>query len=201
MNRLLILCLAGVFAAGTATADPPAAPPDAAKPAAVPRRMRAEIPLRVQAHFQTSLGEKKTSSIPYSLTCLAMDEPGSPRGGSFVRIGTEIPIPVTTAGAGTETPTTSFQYRNVGTNIECGAETMPDGRYLLTLKYEQSSIYTSDGKMPTLLTPGLNVPAFKTWVTTLRTAFRDGQTIQTTAGTDPNTGETATLDVTLSVMK
>jgi hypothetical protein len=42
---------------------------------------------------------------------------------------------------------------------------------------------------------------FKTRNTTMQTLFRDGQTIQELVGTDSNDGQTATLDVTVNVMK
>jgi hypothetical protein len=55
--------------------------------------------------------------------------------------GIEVPVPVEQLKDGT--PTTSFQYKNVGTNIDCRAGmASPDGRFRLDLNVEQSSIYS-----------------------------------------------------------
>jgi hypothetical protein len=172
---------------------------------APPPRRGVQVPLYVKAVFATRVGEKKTSSIPYSFTCLATDEPvprSSGSGLTVVRFGTEVPIPVTTfsasSGNSTFTPATSFQYRNVGANIECAAQWLPDKRALVSMKFEQSSIGEN---VSVDKERSINVPMFKTRVAMFLTVFRDGQTESALVGTDPNTGETSSLDVTVTVMK
>jgi hypothetical protein len=156
------------------------------------------VPLQVQAVLMTRMGDKKLSNVPYSFTCLAADEP-SAGARSSIRLGTELPIPVTTvpsaAATDSTSSSTSFQYRNVGTVIECTGTLLTDGRFSLHLRFEQGSV-EGMSKAGTV-----EVPIFKTRVADLRTIFRDGQTIHVFAGADPSTGEVSSLDVTVTVLK
>ena len=97
-------------------------------------------PLRVALTVSRFDGERKIGSLPYTLQVAAND----PRGVK-VRMGVEVPVPVTTfatsSGAGgSSSPQTSFQYRNVGTNIDCSADSLEDGRFRLLLTFEQSPL-------------------------------------------------------------
>src|SRR6266704_6046267 len=73
--------------------------------------IRKEVtPLRVQVVFNEYEGEKKISSLPYTLLVNA-DEPGNP---AMVRMGLRVPIQT-----GTQGPTASqIQYMDVGTNLD-----------------------------------------------------------------------------------
>jgi len=153
-----------------------------------PTRLKV-VALRVQAVFATRAGEKSRSRVPYEFTCLTGSAPTS------LRIGTEVPIAIKQTKEGERT---DWQYRNVGTNIRCEAKLLDDGRYRVSLNFEQSSIHTAEAKL-TGAQP--DVPLFNTWVLVSGDIYKDGQTIQSALGTDPNSGESATLDVTVKVMK
>ena len=61
-------------------------------------------------------GDKKLASLPYTLVV------GTGGARTRMRMGVDTPIPVTSfvsVRAGWPKPPTSFQYRNVGTNIDC----------------------------------------------------------------------------------
>jgi hypothetical protein len=113
-----------------------------------------------------------------------------------LKIGTEVPIAVTKQTK--EGERTEWQYRSLGTNIRCDAQSLDEGRYRVSLLFEQSSIHS--GSKPEGTQPA-DVPLFNTWTLNSGDIYRDGQTIQSALGTDPNTGETATLDVTVRLMK
>lgn len=94
-----------------------------------------------------------------------------------LKIGTEVPVPVTTFTAqntggvgGTFAPATSFQYRNVGVNLELTPRVTPNGDIVLEMAAEFS--IAGDGAevggqtLPTFLTRNVNG--------TLR--LRDGET-------------------------
>jgi general secretion pathway protein D len=94
-----------------------------------------------------------------------------------LKIGTEVPVPVTTIGVqntggvgGTFAPATSFQYRNVGVNLELTPRVTPNGDISLEMAAEFSLL--GDGTtlggdtLPTFLTRNVNG--------TLR--LRDGET-------------------------
>lgn len=93
-----------------------------------------------------------------------------------LKIGTEVPVPVTTftatqtTGGGTFSPATSFQYRNVGVNLEITPKVSAGGEINLEMAAEFSSqgavIEVSGSKAPTFLTRNVNG----------QLRLRDGQT-------------------------
>lgn len=149
------------------------------------------IPLRVQVVLSRYEGEKRLSSLPYTLWVNATRERSNP---VTLRMGVQVPVPTTTKEG------TSFSFRNVGTNIDCTGLIMEDGRFRLTFGIEQSSIFPGE---PKLLVGGM--PAgqimFRSFTTNFVLALRDGQTAQNTTATDPVNGEVLKVDVTMNVIK
>jgi general secretion pathway protein D len=96
-----------------------------------------------------------------------------------LRIGTEVPIPVTTftstqAGSSTFAPATSFNYKNVGVNLEITPRVNPNGDITLEMDAEFSSI-GADRNVGTGANP-LNVPTFLTRKVTGTLRLHDGET-------------------------
>jgi general secretion pathway protein D len=96
-----------------------------------------------------------------------------------LRIGTEVPIPVTTftatqAGTSTFAPATSFNYKNVGVNLEITPRVNPNGDITLEMDAEFSSI-GADRNVGTGANP-LNVPTFLTRKVTGTLRLHDGET-------------------------
>src|SRR6185295_9655529 len=118
--------------------------------------------------------------------------------GVRLRMGVEVPVPVTTFADASSTPQTSFQYRNVGTNIDCSADTLDEGRFRVFLTVEQSSIPTASDKKAGQT---LDLPMFRTFNAIVPVILRDGQTTQYVVATDPVNGESVRLDVALTVLK
>jgi Flp pilus assembly secretin CpaC len=143
-----------------------------------------KVPLRVDIVMTRLQGDKKIASYPYKVSVV----PGRP---ATIRMGTEVPIPVTT-----KDETVSFQYRNVGTNLECHAEAVEKGRYRLTLNVEHSSLGDSVdvGK-------AIRAPMFLTRNARAEVILRDGETQTYTTAADPTTGDVVKIDVTLDVGK
>jgi Flp pilus assembly secretin CpaC len=81
---------------------------------------------------------------------------------STFKMGVEVPVAVSMAE---KAEMTSFQYRNVGTNIECSASAFADGRIRLELWVEYSSIASVEGESSleclwrVRIGPGLGVAA------------------------------------------
>jgi hypothetical protein len=167
------------------------------RPKKVPTLLRAQI---VIARYQ---GERKVASVPYTVLLTADDQK------VLLRMGVEVPIAVVSFSRtddGKSIPSTSFQYRNVGTNIDCWAsDRSGDGIYQLGLNVESSSVYTAaENRTAGGLSEGGNVPdrpLFRTFNVRLYPVLRDGQSIQAVASTDPVTGEVVKIDVTLNVVK
>jgi hypothetical protein len=167
-------------------------------------------PLRVQIVFSKYQGEKKVASLPYTLTCNAGE-----RGPAVLRMGIEVPVPVSGAKEGMPAAF-QYQYKNVGTNIDCRAGASEEGRYRLELNVEQSSIYSPAEEKVTAVrkdkdegkaswgvtdTPLGSAPLFRSFRATFVPILRDGQTVQYTAATDPVSGEVVKIDVTMTVLR
>ena len=156
-----------------------------------------QIPLKVQLVVSRYQGEKKMSSLPYTIAVVANDGDKT-----TLRMGVEVPVPTTVFSGKegvTSMPVTSYNYRSVGTNIECGARTVDDGVFRLDLAIEDSSIFLQDKERGAIGMP--NTPSFRKFTSTFNVLLRDGQTVQHTSATDPVSGEVLRVDVTVTVLK
>lgn len=174
----LILALLGVMA-------PHGAAQEKAKTAETPKQI---TPLKVTVVFSEYEGEKKLSSLPYTLF-LKTTENRQSRGS--VRMGVRVPI--ATGGKDEK-----IQYMDVGSNIDCEAESPEEGRYLLELSLERSSIYSGPGALEAT---NASQPVLRTFRANLTLMMRDGQTTQSTMATDPWNGHVVKVEVTLNVVK
>jgi Flp pilus assembly secretin CpaC len=167
--------------------DKPAAP--APKPAATP--------LRIQVVISRYQGEKKISSLPYNLTTNAGNR-------ATIRMGTQVPVMMLATGqaetADTKTTpqTGPIQYKDVGTNLDCTSIALDDGRFLLSLTVDDSSVYPDDR---TTIGGAKGNPSFRSFRASNSMMLRNGETGQLTTATDKVTGETVKVDVTLVVVK
>ena len=91
----------------------------------------------------------------------------------------------------------SYQYQDVGTNIDCFADQLDNGRYSLAVTVDDSSIYPDEQGAGT----AKGSPSFRSFRATNALILRNGETGQFTAATDKVTGETVRVDVTLTVVK
>jgi len=177
----------------------------AQEPSPSPPPSRPITPLKVQVVLSKYQGDQKIASLPYTLTCSAND-----RNSAKLRMGVELPVSVFQPKEGG----TSFQYKNVGTAIDCRATTVEGGRFRLELDVEHSSIYsTVDEKARRSASPEgppalgvtdtslANIPMFRSFKSTFVPIVRDGQTAQYTVATDPVIGEVVKIDVTVTVLK
>ena len=97
--------------------------------------------LRVQVVISKYQGDKKISSLPYTLSLNANDSNRS----ASLRMGAQVPIVSTAAGADGK-PATSVQYKDVGTSIDCSASSIDDSRFRVNITIEYSSVYADDGR-------------------------------------------------------
>lgn len=171
------------------------------QPAPAPAGRTAGIPLRVQVVMSTYQKEKKISSVPYTLNVTAANSRGPT---AQIRMGSRVPVPTSripaAAGKPGDTPAVmttpvSFSYEQIGTNIDCGARAMDDGRFELTVSISDSSIMTDATRKPD------EPPVFRSFQANTQMLLRDGQTSQFTAASDRVSGEVVQVDVTLNVMK
>jgi hypothetical protein len=171
------------------TQEKPAPPAPKAAPAAV-------TPLKVSVVVSRFQGEKKLSSLPYTLSVNA----GS-RG--TLRMGAKVPVMMITAKSPVEgVPMVGpIQYQDVGTSIDCSVSTpQEDGRFKLEITIEDSSVY-GDAPATTDNKPAAGNPSFRSFKASDSMVLRDGQTSQFTTATDKVSGEIVKVDVTLTVVK
>ena len=171
------------------TQEKPAAP-------AAPKPAPTAMPLRVQVLVSRFQGEKKLSSLPYTLSVNA----GS-RG--TLRMGAKVPVNMMmTTNVPKDFPQGGpIQYQDVGTSIDCYVSTVQDdGRYRIEITIEDSSVY-GDAPNPADNKPAPGNPSFRSFRASDSMALRDGQTSQFTTATDKVSGEIVKVDVTLTVVK
>jgi hypothetical protein len=179
-----------VLATAALAAQEAPAPPQAPRTAGL-------VSLKVSLVLSRYQGEKKITSMPYTLLVTANQADRT-----SLRMGNQIPVPTPSIGPGGER-STSYQYRDVGTNIDCIASTVPDGQFRLTLTVTDSSVYYPDRTDPTAAstTATTGAPAFRTFNSTFNILLRDGQTAQYSSATDQVSGQVIKLDATINVQK
>jgi hypothetical protein len=161
----------------------------------VTARTTAPVPLRLSLVVSRYQGEKKISSAPYTLWVTANE------GTTRLHMGNEIPVATTVVGKDGER-SQSYNYRDVGTNIDCTANTVANGLFKVSLNMTESSVYYPDRTDPTAASPSstpTGAPAFRSFRSTFTLVLRDGQTVQSTLATDQVTGQVTKLDATLNV--
>jgi hypothetical protein len=173
---LLLLLAAGVTAA--AQQPPSGPPPDSASYES----------LKVQVVLSRFQGEKKVSSLPYTLTVTTQKR-------TSLRMGAQVPVATLADKA-----STNFTYKDVGTSIDCSALALKGGRYVLEISIEDSSVYPDDAR-GAASTPLGNPPSFRSFRSSESIVLADGQSGQFTTATDKVTGEVVKVDVTLTVLK
>jgi hypothetical protein len=149
------------------------------------------IPLKITVVISRVQGEKKTASLPFTLAVTTNDQRTS------LRMGADVPLPMTAAATGAPV---SYNYKSIGTNIDCGADTLDDGRFRLLLTVTDSQIF-SDATGSSNVTTVRGVPSYQNFTSTTPLILRDGQSTQFTTATDKLTGEVVRVDVTLNVVK
>jgi hypothetical protein len=171
--------------------------PGTGGPQPAPRASQPLVPLKVTLVFARYQGEKKISSVPYTLFVTA-----NLNDRTSLRMGNQVPVPTTVFGANTpggaaSGPQTSYQYREVGTNIDCSAQTAGDGYYRITLTVQDSSVAFPEGDAAARVT----APTFRSFSSTFNILLRDGQTVQYTSAADQISGQVVKLDATVNVQK
>jgi hypothetical protein len=155
------------------------------------------IALKVQVVLSRFQGEKKISSLPYTMTVTTTEVNSRNSGRANLRLGSQVPITtMTRQGSDEKAPLVpSVQYRDVGTSIDCIVTVLDDGRFKLELSVEDSSIDTGPAGAGSLH------PTFRSFRTSETVLLRDGQSAQYSTATDKVSSDVWKVDVTLNVIK
>src|SRR5262245_31622482 len=163
------------------------------------RFMRAS--LKVQIVFTEFEGDKKLKSLPY--TFLVTTHTRDATGEAKVRVGSRVPVYI----GGSQNVT----YLDVGTNIDCRAMTVSANEYQIFLSLERSWV---DGDVSIPIqgaaasqsggeshTPLFHQPIVRSYRADLAPILKDGQSFETNMATDPLSGRTMKVDVSVSTIK
>jgi hypothetical protein len=187
MRKLLL----ALFIIGMATSAP--------KPLAAQDKPNVEVatPLKIQIVFTEMDGDKKVKSMPY--TMVFATGVGHDPNVAKLRVGSRVPL-YTGKDSG-------LQYIDVGTNLDCRAEKLDDGRYSVRLSLERSWVQADvqipvEQPMSSGGTPGqFKEPVIGQYKIDATMIARVGQPVDTTTATDPISGRALKIDVTLSALK
>ncbi|MGH9410796.1 MAG: hypothetical protein ACRD1V_15235 [Vicinamibacterales bacterium] len=194
-NRTILAALLAMAIGGAGYAQEPAA---ASAPQSGRAQSAALVGVKVQVVISRYQGEKKLGSLPYVLGVLVNGAKTS------LRMGVDVPVTQTVFSSATKdgpatVPTKSYSYRTVGTNIDCQAQSGPDGSYKLFITVTDSSVQLDSKDLGNGLAPDL--PMFRSFNSSFQVLLRDGQSTQYTSATDPVSGELTKIDVTLNLAK
>ncbi len=190
----LVLALAASVPARAQESKPPAESKTATTPQSTGSAVGPLVPLDVQVVVSRYQGEKKVSSLPYALAVNAND-----RATSSIRMGTEVPVVTNSVVSGGPKPPSVVNYKAIGTNIDCFARTMEDGRFQVNITVEDAWVY--ENAATTVSPSQAGQPVMRSFKSTNTLVMRDGQTRQFTTATDRVNGEVVRIEVTVRVVK
>lgn len=147
------------------------------------------VPVKVQIVFSEFEGEKKISSMPYSLIAITDEKVGGYYSTSL-RTGVRIPVEID----GKDQKST---YMDVGSNIDCGVRTTAEGSYHLYMIFERSALYQpgADDKLSG------RPPLVRQFKASENMILKDGQTSESVVSTDPLNGHSLHISITINLAK
>jgi len=150
------------------------------------------LPLQVQIVIGRYVNDKRVSSLPFSLSMSSA--PGSK---ANVRMGGNVAVPSTvfTPQGDKAQPLTSYNFQQLGTNIDVSAVPSVDTRFGLNVTISETTLKAAE--------PGsqVNVPSTNNYQSSNTVFVKDGETAQFTAATDRISGEVVRIEVTAKVVK
>lgn len=153
-------------------------------------------PVKITVVISRYQGETRTSNLPYTMWVNAGD-----RSNTNLRMTANVPVPRTAVAFGegetAQAPVTSFSYQPVGTNIDCQVLPLDDGRYIVELTVNDTSLIESGA---TTRDASTKPPSIRTFTSNNSVILRDGQTTEYVTAADTVTGEVVKLDVSLNVI-
>jgi len=163
-----------------------------APPSLAQEAKASSTPLKVQVVLSRYEGERKLASMPYTLLVNA----GEHDNRATLRMGVSIPV-------ATGDKTGTFNFHDVGTNMDCTATSGDGGRYHVSLSVNHTSVYESDAQhlQAAIPRPGNSAQLLRSFTSSFVLNLKDGETGQSIAATDPVTGEIMKIDVTVHVVK
>jgi hypothetical protein len=152
------------------------------------------VGLKIDLVVSRQAGDKKVSSLPYSLWVTANEQRVRT---TSLRVGSQVPVASTRVPEKDSPAPPAYSYRDIGTNIDCSASSAGEGRFSVHIVLNDSSVHTDAKESRSV--PGL--PVFRNFSSSFALLLKDGQSATYTSAADPVSGETMKVDVTLTVLK
>jgi len=157
-------------------------------------KAKPSIAIKVQIVFTEFDGDKKVASMPYSFMTVADEKMGGYYTTSL-RTGIRVPVEV---GSKEQ----QITYMDVGSNIDCGIRSEEDGRYRVSLIFDRSALYPNKSSEGERMVANPNgQPLIRQFRTSENLILKDGQTSENIVSTDPLSGHTLRVAVTINVQK
>lgn len=157
-------------------------------------KVKPSVPIKVQILFTEFDGDKKISSMPYSFVVIADEKVGGYYS-TTLRTGVRVPIEL-------DSKEQKITYLDIGSNIDCGIRAEEDGRFHLYLTFDRSALYpnkSAEGER-LVANPG-GQPLVRQFRASENLILKDGQTSESLLSTDPHSGHTLRVSVTINVQK
>lgn len=190
-----VMCLSTSVAAQSATPSAPVEKTQAVEKKS-PFAGQPITSLVVEVTIARYQGDKLLASAPHTLAV----HPEGSNSRSTLRIGGEVPIPITLKEAADPKSQMNYSYRRVGTNIDAWASrTEAPDRYRVSLTIEETSVFApNDGGKASLVVSG--APSFRSFSSSNSVTLRHNQSVEYIAATDRISGETFRITVKLTVV-
>ena len=173
------------------------------------RRWNTVVPIDVHVVISRYLGEKKVSSLPYSLTVNAV-HPAASLQVAHLRMGAQIPLPAMATPTVDGKPVTGVlttgpvQYKEIGTFIDASAKALETGGFELHVSVSDTSLYRrpqgAQGADAEQMGE-IGLPVVRTFSASNNMVLKDGQSKQFMLAADRVSSETLRVEVTLNVVK
>lgn len=189
LRVITVVVALAMFMATTASAQEKAPEKVKAK-----EELLAGTPLKIQVVFSEYDGEKKVSSMPYSLSVWS-DERSPERWRGSLRVGLKMPI--FTAGKDSQ-----IQYMDVGTDMDCFVQRQDEGRFKVNFQVRRTSVNALEAAAKESATADIGGrPILRNFSAQGDLVLRDGQTALATTAADPLSGRILRVEITLNVVK
>jgi len=167
-------------------AQPPMPVAQLPMPVAQSQAQADKIPVKLVVVVSTFEGDKKVSSMPYTLLATA--------NGSQVTFNSSSRMPIPSSNAG------SVSYTNIGTTLQCTVTT-EGGSFKVTINFSDNTVLSNKSPAASTTAPARN-PDYATFHDvsyTSAVSLKDGETKQLISAPDKVTGEVVKIDVTLTL--
>jgi hypothetical protein len=149
--------------------------------------------VKIQVVLSRYEGDRKVSSLPYTMLATAGGENVSIRTGANVAVPSGPP-----GGNGPDNKPANWQFINLGTNIDCNVAAVENGRYKVRVNLSDSSVID---RQSAGVPRAIDVPTTRNFNYTNSVLLKDGETKQFVAASDKVSGDVVKIDVTLNVEK